>query len=160
MEGLFNPVTIGLHTLNALILLVAVYFLLYKPVRKFMQAREDKINAQLDEAQQARDQAQADLSQVEERLSGAGREVANKIADGQKRAQEMQNQMLADARKAGDQIIEKAQQEAEAILKRTHESMQQQAAELAIEIASKVLEREVKMSDHEQLVADFLKKVG
>lgn len=160
MEGLFNLTTIGLHTLNALILLVAVYFLLYKPVRKFMQAREDKINAQLDEAQQAKDQAQTDLSQVEQRLAGAGREVAQKMADGQKRAQEMQNQMLADARKAGDQIIERAQQEADAILKRAHETMQQQATELAIEIASKVLEREVKMSDHQQLVSDFLKKVG
>lgn len=42
MEELFNPVSILLHVVNAVILLTALYFLLYKPVRKFMNARTGK----------------------------------------------------------------------------------------------------------------------
>ncbi len=57
MEGLFNPTTILLHMANAAMLLAALYFLLYKPVKKFLKAREDKVAAQLDSAAENQKQA-------------------------------------------------------------------------------------------------------
>ncbi|MEG1513438.1 MAG: F0F1 ATP synthase subunit B [Clostridia bacterium] len=160
MEELFNLNTIIGHTINALILLVAMYFLLYKPVRKFMNARADKINGQLDDAQKTQAQAQAALAQSQDVLSGTDHEIAQRLADEQKRLQVQRNNMLSDAKAEGDRIMAKARKEADMLLKNAHETMQRQAADLAIEIASKVLEREVCAADHEQMIADFLKKVA
>ena len=50
MEGLFNPLSILLHTLNALLLFAAIYFLLYKPVKKFLDKRSEGIAQALQSA--------------------------------------------------------------------------------------------------------------
>ena len=50
MEGLFNPLSILLHTLNALLLFAAIYFLLYKPVKKFLDKRSEGIAQTLQNA--------------------------------------------------------------------------------------------------------------
>ena len=47
---LFNVRDILLHIVNTLILFVAIRLLVYKPVRKFMNARTERVQAQMDEA--------------------------------------------------------------------------------------------------------------
>ena len=160
MEGLFNPVSILLHVINAVILFVVVSKFIYKPVRKFMKAREDKVAQQLNEAKEARAEVGDALKKRDEALRSADQQVENRLADGRKRLQEQESKMLASAQAEREEIIARAHQEADAILKNAHESMEAQATALAMDIARAVLGREVSREDHEQLIADFLKKVG
>lgn len=160
MEGLFNPVTILLHTLNALILLTAIYFLLYKPVRKFLMAREEKINAQFAQAEKAANDAQQMRAQVEKQQKDAEHTVAETLTEGQQRMKIQQDQMLESARQESKRIIAEAQNEARVILNNAHDAMKAQAAELAVDIAKALLAREIKPEDNRQLIADFLEKVG
>lgn len=160
MEGLFNPVSILLHVVNALILFFAVSKLIYKPVRKFMKAREDKIEQQLHEARLAQEDVGVSLKKRDELLRTADQEVQERLSDGQKRLKAQEEKLLETARAESDAIIARAHQEADAILKNAHETMQAQATALAMDIARTVLSREVRAEDHERLIADFLKKVG
>ena len=160
MEGLFNPVSILLHVINAVILFLVVSRFIYKPVRKFMKAREDKVEQQLNEARTAREEVGESLKKRDEALRSADQQVETRLADGRKRLQEQEAKMLASAQAERDEIIARAHQEADAILKNAHESMEAQATALAMDIARAVLGREVRREDHEELIADFLKKVG
>lgn len=160
MEGLFNPISILLHVINAVILFLVVSKFIYKPVRKFMKAREDKVAQQLNEAKEARAEVGEALKKRDEALRLADQQVETRLADGRKRLQEQEAKLLSSAQEERAAIIARAHQEADAILKNAQESMETQATALAMDIARAVLGREVKREDHEQLISDFLKKVG
>ena len=160
MEGLFNPVTILLHVINAVILFIVVSKFIYKPVRKFMKAREDKVAQQLAEAKEARAEVGESLKKRDEALRSADQQVENRLAEGRQRLREQETQMLESARAEREEILARARQEADTILNNAQEAMQNQATALAMDIARAVLGREVKREDHEAMIADFLKKVG
>jgi F-type H+-transporting ATPase subunit b len=160
VEDIFNPVTILLHIVNAVILLAALNFLLYKPVRKFTTARADEIRAQLDHAHDNEEQAQKMVAAGEQKLKEADQEALNTIARGAQRAQEQAKQILAAAQRETEQTVAQAKQEVDTLIANAHETMADEAAALAVEIAAKMLAREVKLDDHRQLVDEFVKKVG
>ncbi len=54
MEGMFNPLSILLHVVNAAILIVALYFLLYKPVRRYMSKRSEGVARELQDVSMRR----------------------------------------------------------------------------------------------------------
>ena len=69
MEGMFNPISILLHVANAVILLVALYFLLVKPVRRFMDKRAQGIEEQMKSAADAQAEVERERKAAR-RLSG------------------------------------------------------------------------------------------
>ena len=160
MEGLFNPVSILLHVINAVILFLVVSKFIYKPVRKFMKAREDKVAQQLNEAKIAHEEVGEALQKRDEALRSADQQVEARLADGRMRLQEQEAKMLESARAEREEILARARQEADTILNSAQEAMENQATALALDIARAVLGREVKREDHEAMIADFLKKVG
>ena len=160
MEELFNPTTIILHVINAVILLVALYFLLYKPVRKFTTARAQGIEEKLKNAQDTQLKANDALSASQQKLKDADHEAMAAVSQGAQKAQAQAQDIIKSAREQAGQIVAQARQEANALLFSAHEAMADEASVLAVEIAAKVLSREVKAEDHQQLIDEFVKKVG
>lgn len=160
MEGLFNPISILLHCANAAILLIALYFLLYKPVRKFMLARQARIDGDIERAQQAKVEAQEALDGVQAKLVQAKVEASGIRAEGAINAQKEADEIIAEAHVQEALILKQARSNAQAILEGAHEGMRDQAAELAVEIARAILQREVSAQDNALAVEDFLKKVN
>jgi len=113
-----------LHLLNFTVLLAILYFLLYKPVKKFMDKRssyykdmDDKAKSRLAEAESLRKDYQEKLDAVEqeiaaqkekahfeteqavqEKLRGAEKEAAQMISQAQKSIEEERSSMLKKAR--------------------------------------------------------------
>lgn len=159
MEGLFNLNSILLHVLNTAILFTALYFLLYKPVRKFMKAREDKIEAQLQAGREAQDGCDALMRQGREALAKANEEALQQAAVTAQQAQLRGQAALEEANAQAKEIIARAHTEAEHILTATRSAMVEEAANLAVEMAQSVLKREISDDDQRRLVDEFLKKV-
>ncbi len=160
MEELFNPTTILLHIINAVILMAALYFLLYKPVRKFTTARAQGIEDQMKNAQDTQNKAHDQWTASQQKMKDADREAMAVISQGAEKAQAQAQDIIKSARVQAEQIVAQARQEAHALLYSAHEAMADEASVLAIEIAAKVLSREVRTEDHQQLIDEFLKKVG
>ncbi|NLG24220.1 MAG: F0F1 ATP synthase subunit B [Clostridiales bacterium] len=160
MEELFNPVSILLHILNAAILLAALYYLLYKPVRRYMRGRAEKIERQLDDARAAKERADQALSQSQAELRGAQRSASDVVAAGARQAQAQADDIVAAARRDADAIREQARRDAEAMMASARASIVDEAASLAIDIAGKLLSREVRPDDHRRLIDEFRAKVG
>lgn len=159
MEGLFDITTILWHVLNAAILFVAVYFLLYKPVRSFLKKREDSVNAKLDDADQRREEAQRLLQQGDEALQNARLEAESSVSQGLQQAQTRAEKILADADEQAKQIVQRAKDEAELIRKNAHDAMVDESAQLAVLIAEKLLSREVTPADDQKLIDQLLNNV-
>ena len=74
-------------------------------------------------------------------------------------AQEQAQQILEDAHANADLTMNKAHTEADFMLKNARNEMRDEVATLSVELAGKILQREVTLDDHAKLVDDFLKKV-
>ena len=159
MEGLFNPLTILLHVVNAGILGTALYFLLLRPVRRFMNDRKARVEAELSRVDIAGKSLEEHRNLVEDELAvakiRAADSVAQSVADAREQAQKVMQKANADA----ENILKQAQMEAESMRRSAREEMRGEVAELSVMLAGKLLQREVSDKDHEKLIEEFLEKV-
>ena len=156
----FNIISFVWHVVNGLILYFALRHFLYKPVRRFMDERAQRIQNQLDEAEQAQRAAQAELDKqyaltlkAQEQLNLAAKDGADK---GRARAQELIEQAQDEARR----IVDEARTAARNQQAMEREAQRQRTVELGTAIASKLLNRELTAQDNSKLIDDFLNKVG
>ncbi len=159
MEGMFNPLTILLHMFNAALLLVALYFLLLKPVRKFMTARTERVQAELKSVDDAKQQLDQEKQQAQSELVAARKTAQETIAQSVASAHEQAEKLLKDAHQDADYIMKHARAEADAMQQNAREAMRGEVAGLSVQLAGRLLQREVNEDDHQQLVEDFLTKV-
>lgn len=133
-----NIQQILLHMLNFVILTGGLYFILYGPVKKFMDQRQahyaemDKAAAdKLAAAEKLEAEHQAQLDQLDE-------ELRQRRAESQKIAQDAAQQQLDHAREQADQIIAGAQKAAESIRTKAVADAQKEIKELALDAAAKL----------------------
>lgn len=157
---LLNLRDILLHIANTVILLIAIRLLVYKPVRKFLNARTERVNAQLDDAAAKREQADAALAEAQAGQRAASEAAVKVQTEGALRAQEIGDQLIADAKEHAAEILRKASVEADAIRAAAQEEVQEQALTMAVQIAERMIGRELAVKDNETLAREFLTKVG
>ena len=129
---------IFLHMLNFVILAGGLYFILYSPVKKFMDQRAaryaemDAAAAQkLAEAEKLAAGHQAQLDKLED-------ELRERRAESQKIAQAAAQQQLDRAQQQADQIIAAARKNAESIRAKALADSQKELKELAMAVAEKL----------------------
>ena len=148
------------HALNLLILFLLLRHFLYQPVSKFMAEREAKFVREREQIDASRNEANVLKSQYESSMKNA-RLDAEAIAEERRKA----------AEREAEDLRKKAKQDAQGILSDAmHQAMTEregmlgdlksQTAELAVDIAGKILEREVKQEDHQRIIDSFFDKVG
>lgn len=108
----------------------------------------------------AAEKGQKDLAQAEQRAEVVireARERANQIIDqAHRRASEMLEEAKGAATVEGQRIVAAAQQQIELEANRARESLRRDVAQLAVETAAKLLEREIDARTH----ADLLDKLA
>ena len=105
---------IFLHLLNFTILFAAMYFLLYKPVKAFMDKRA-AYYADLDrQAQDKLEEAERIHQDYQRRLEAADSEIQEKALQAQKLAMEAAAQQLKKAQTEASHVLAKASAEAKA----------------------------------------------
>ena len=145
---------------NTVILLIALYYFLYKPVRKFLKAREDKVAGQLDSAAESQKHAAELLSERQKQLDGAASEVAGLIKTGEAQGKARADAMVQAAQADAKQIAEKAKTQVRIMEQNAQQELYEDAAKLSVQIASMVLEREVTIEDHKRLPQALPAKAG
>jgi F-type H+-transporting ATPase subunit b len=148
-----------MHIVNVAILLAALYYLLYKPVKKFMAARSGRIEKQIDEAGQKQEKAEAAFAESRDKLKEAEREAAETVSKGTQQAQTQADQILRSVRAEADGIVRQARTEADELRKNMRESIRDETASLAVSIAGMLLGREISAEDNMRLIDDFIGKV-
>ncbi len=117
-----------------------------------MEERTRKIAQGLAAAEQGR----KDLAQAEQRAEGVireARERANQIVDqAQRRANEIVEQAKHTATAEGQRLVSQAQQQIELEAARVRDTLRKDVAQLALDTASKLLEREIDARAHADLI--------
>ncbi len=157
---LFNVRDILLHIVNTLILFVAIRLLVYKPVRKFMNARTERVQAQMDEAAAREAEAKQALEDANAHREEAARLAVMAQAESAEQARASAAETVEEARRQAEDIVAAAQAEADAQRRAAQADIQAQALSMAVEIAEKMIGRELQNKDNDALAREFLTKVG
>ena len=128
-----------LHWMNLAILTGGLYFLLYKPVKKFMDEREAHYSAVEEQAEGKMREAQQLLEQYRQKLDGAEEEAREIRAKAQQSAQEAAEAQRAEAEAEAKQIVAHAMTEAEHSRERARLEAQHELRELAAAAAHKLV---------------------
>lgn len=133
---------------------------LWKPVQEIVTRRKALAEAQLTEAAQAKEEALAIKSEYEENMAKAREEADQIVAKAQKTATSRREEMLHEAQEQVAEMKQKAEQDIQLARKKAVNEVKDEIGSIAMEIASKVVEREIDAQDHEALINEFIKNVG
>ncbi|AST33713.2 F0F1 ATP synthase subunit B [Ralstonia solanacearum] len=147
--------------LNAtLVAQMVVFFILWWVVAKFiwpplvkaLDERAKKIADGLAAADKGKAELELANKRVEQALTEARNEGAQRIADAEKRAQMSADEIKQNAQAEATRIIAQAKAEAEQQTVRARESLRDQVATLAVKGAEQILKREVNAQVHTDLL--------
>ena len=145
---------------NLLILYLFLKKLLFKPVKNMIDSRQAEIDGMYSDAEADRRDAEAMKAKYEEKISVAEQESEDIRRNALKQAQLKEEQILKEASEQAGRILERASEEIELEKKRALNEVKNEVSELAIGIASRVIERDVSKEEHKELIDSFIDGIG
>ena len=145
---------------NLMIQLVIFKKFLLKPIKQVIADRKAKADSEIADAQKLRTEAEAMKAEYEQNLQNARTEANQIVAAAQKTAAARSEELLGEARAQAAALKQKAEADIAQERKKAVNEVKDEIGGIAMEIASKVVEREIKEADHKDLIDEFIKNVG
>ena len=145
---------------NLMIQLVIFKKLLLNPVKKVIAERKAKADNQIADAEKLRTEAEAMKAEYEQNLQNARTEANQIVATAQKTATARSEEIVGEARAQAAALKQKAEADIAQERKKAVNEVKDEIGGIAMEIASKVVEREISEKDHKDLIDEFIKNVG
>jgi F-type H+-transporting ATPase subunit b len=142
----------------ALLIGVLVYFA-RKPVADFFATRRVKIQDELKAASDLRAEAEARYAKWQRRLMDLESELAGIRETARERAAAEREHILADAAAGAERIRRDALAAVDQELRRARAQLRREAADLAVELASEILRRQVAGTDQDRLLDEFVASI-
>lgn len=138
-----------------IVFLILVWFtmkFIWPPIVKALDERAQKIADGLSAADKAKSELSLANKRVEEQLSAARNETAQRLADAERLAHSMIEEAKARANEEGAKIVANAKAEAAQESVKAREVLREQVAALAVKGAEAILRKEVNAGVHADLL--------
>lgn len=152
---------------NALITLVifgsVVYILgtkAWPPVLRLLDERERSIRDSLESARKERTDAEALLEQYTAQIQHAREEATAIVDEGRRDAQEVRRRIQEEARDEAQGLVERARREIRLATDAAVKELYDRTADLAVQVASGIVKKELNASDHKHLVTESLERMS
>ncbi|MBF2262493.1 F0F1 ATP synthase subunit B [Staphylococcus capitis] len=142
------------------ILLALLKKFAWGPLKEVMDKRERDINKDIDDAEQAKINAQKLEEENRKTLKETQDEVQRILDDAKIQARKQHEEIIHEANVRANGMIETAQSEINSEKERALADINNQVSELSVLIASKVLRKEISEQDQKDLVEKYLKEAG
>lgn len=144
---------------SIVVLFVIVKKLAYKPVKKFMDARTERVMAQKTEAEALKAEAEEKEARYSALLAECENAKAAAIKEGEKQAHKESEEIISEAKKKAEEIVSKANIKAQDKYDRAVEEANDYIVNLTIDASSMLLKREINDDDNKKIVEEFLNSV-
>lgn len=147
---------------------LVAFLLLMLILRKFafprmneaLEERRALIQGRMEEAESAQQSAEELRRQYEEQLANAREEAAQIIEDARAQGERLRNDIVSKAEEEAAQIIQRSREDIEAERGRLVQSLRGQVASLSVELAGKIVERELDEAAHAELVDQYINELS
>jgi len=160
-----NPIVPELNELVYSLIAFAVLIFLFKkfgfkPIQDGLNARTERIRADLDQAEKAKTSAEGVLAEYTKQMGDAKAEADRIVDEARKQAEKVKADVLAKTNDEVGQLKAKATADIEAARTAALASLQGSVADIAIELAEKVVEKNLDRETNKRLIDSFIATVG
>jgi len=150
----------AIQLINTGILAFALSKILYKPVKKFLHARQERISQSLKDAKDALKNAYETKSSYEEKFEGIEEERKEILIAARARASEIEEQIISDAKLEAQSIKDRAVREMAMERKKSEEELRTQIIEISTIIAERYVQEKMDERTGSRLLNDALDELG
>ena len=154
------PWTFVAQICNLFIQMYLIKRFLFKPGHEILEKRRAAADAEIIQAEETKAKAEAIRAEYERNMQDA-RQKANEILDSARNTAAIQSEkILKEAQDQTFAMKNKAEKEIAQEKKKAVNEVKGEIGDMAVEIAGKVIEREINEKDHEKLIDEFISNVG
>jgi len=148
------PWTFIAQICNLFIQMYLIKRFLFKPINEMLEKRRAAADAEITDAEAAKKEANAIKEEYEQNMQEA-KEKANEILESARKTATLQS----------EKIVKEASEQAAALKNKAEKEIavnevKGEIGGIAMDIAGKVIEREINEKDHEKLIDEFISNVG
>jgi len=140
-----------------------IFFFMWKwvlpRVNTLLDERREKIQGEMEKAEQAHHEADEELSRYKTQLAGAAEEANRIIEEARLTADQLRADLQARAEQESQAIVARAQEEIRAERDRVFQELRTQVGEIAVELAGKVVGETLDTSTHSRLIDEYIDQV-
>jgi F-type H+-transporting ATPase subunit b len=145
----------------AFVLMLGIFFKWgYPAVVKSMKAREDRIRDDLEQAEGAKTEAEGALTEYRAQLADARTEAGRIIDEARQAADQVRRDLIARAETDASDLRTRAQEDIRLAGERAMADLRGRVSDLAIELAEKVVERNLDRDTQIALIDNYINSVG
>jgi len=133
---------------------------LFKPVNAMLEKRKAMADAQIQDAIKAKDEAQAMKAEYEQNMADAKNKANEILTTAQKTATIQSEEILKEAAQQAAAMKAKAEKDIAQEKRKAVNEIKDEIGGMAMDIAGKVIEREISEEDHKKLIDEFIANVG
>jgi F-type H+-transporting ATPase subunit b len=129
-------------------------------VNKLLEERREKIQGELEKAEQTRKAAEQELADYRKQLAGA-REEANKIIEEARvTADKLRADLVAKAEQDAQATVDRAREEIRAERDRVFQELRGEVGQIAVELAGRVVGQSLDKATHQQLIEEYIDEIS
>jgi F-type H+-transporting ATPase subunit b len=151
------------NAIITLIIFVSVVLILGKyawpPLMRVLAEREQTIRESLEDARRERQAAEALLEKYTEQIDAARGEASGIVDAGRRNAEEVARRVQEEARKEAGETVDRALREIQLATDSAKKEVYDLAAELAVDVAGRIIRKELSPEEHNELVAESLQRM-
>ena len=133
---------------------------LFKPINAMLEKRRAMADAEIQDAVKAKEEAIAMKSEYEQNMLEAKNKANEIVTNAQKTAAIQSEEMLKEASQQAAAMKAKAESDIAQEKRKAVNELKNEIGGMAMEIAGKVIEREINEEDHAKLIDEFIANVG
>lgn len=152
----------GLYIWTILVFLILLALLAkfaWKPLLEALDNRQQSIRQALDDARRAKQELQGIHAESAKLLAQARSEAAEIVSRSRSDADRFREEMKEKARAEANALLRNAERQIELETTRAVQQIREEAVDLSVGIASKILQRNVSREDNERLIAETFKQL-
>src|SRR5918998_742394 len=142
------------------VVLLVLNKVLFPKIRQGIEAREQKIQGDLEAAETSKASAQRELEEYRAQLADARSEANRIIEEARQQADQVRKDIEAKARKDAEDVVARAQETITAERTRTIQELQGTIAAISIDLAEKVVGRSLDNQTQREFVDAYIRDVA
>ena len=152
----FNWPYFVLSLLTLTLVVLFVTFLVYKPLKKMLKARQEYIQNNINESIKAKEKALEAQESIDLKINDANIKVSNLILEAKSESEKIINDGMQKAQKQSELLLQQANILVEKKYKDFELEQKKIIIENAVELARKILKRELKDKDNKKLINELM----
>lgn len=146
--------------LNTLLIFFVAKKFLFVPVKNMIDSRQKEIDTMYDEAGAAKEQAEALQVEYQQKLAAAQQTSERIVKEAVARGQNREEEIIRQANREASAILDKAAADIALEKKKAINDAKDEISGIAMDIAGKVVGRQLNEADQSALIDHFISELG